>query len=143
LDCLDKFGSSFGGDAMVSHCAARVSGVSVQEILTVEDTLHQLDIRGDSTGWFQSGFLITSLHHWGSWFTLFPPWMESGIGDQTFGIRLVGKASEAVGGDNFGRRYIFDEGRVVVVVGYSVTIYAVPLTVDDLSKSVSQSRSFA
>lgn len=50
---------------MVSHCAALVMGKEVKDVLVVEDTLHQLDIRGDGTGWFQSGFLITSLHHWG------------------------------------------------------------------------------
>lgn len=50
---------------MVSHCAALVTDTEVKEILTIDDTLHQLDIRGDGTGWFQSGFLITSLHHWG------------------------------------------------------------------------------
>jgi hypothetical protein len=62
---LAKFGSAFGGDAMVSHCAALVTEKEVKDILTIDDTLHQLDIRGDGTGWFQSGFLITSLHHWG------------------------------------------------------------------------------
>jgi hypothetical protein len=62
---LAKFGAAFGGDAMVSHCAALVMGQEVKDVLKVEDTLHQLDIRGDGTGWFQSGFLITSLHHWG------------------------------------------------------------------------------
>lgn len=50
---------------MVSHCAALVTKKEVKDILIVDDTLHQLDIRGDGTGWFQSGFLITSLHHWG------------------------------------------------------------------------------
>jgi hypothetical protein len=50
---------------MVSHCAALVTESEVTAILTIDETLHQLDIRGDGTGWFQSGFLITSLHHWG------------------------------------------------------------------------------
>ena len=90
---------------MVSACAAHVLSTTVAEILTLDSTLHQLDIRGDSTGWFQSGFLITSLHHWGSWFSVFPTWIESGTGDSRKGIMLLGKAGKHLGGDNFGRRY--------------------------------------
>ncbi|BGO99555.1 Multifunctional methyltransferase subunit TRM112 [Rhodotorula toruloides] len=133
--CLAKFGASFGGDAMVTHCAALVMDKSAEDALTLEPTLHQLDIRGDGTGFFQSGFLFTSLHHWGSWFTLFPPWHESGAGDLRKGITLVGKAAKAVGGDNWGRRYVFEGGKVVVALGYSVTIEAKPLTQAELDKS--------
>lgn len=134
-ECLAKFGASFGGDAMVTHCAALALERDVKETLIVEDTLHQLDIRGDGTGWFQSGFLITSLHHWGSWFTLFPPWHESGMGDLRKGIQLVGKAGKAVGGDNWGRRYVFEEGKVVVNLGYSVVLHAKAVSEADLAKS--------
>ncbi|GAA6005934.1 hypothetical protein JCM10207_007280 [Rhodosporidiobolus poonsookiae] len=133
--CLAKFGAAFGGDAMVTHCAALVMDKTPQEALTVDDTLHQLDIRGDGTGFFQSGFLITSLHHWGSWFTLFPPWHETGAGDLRKGIALVGKAARAVGGDNWGRRYVFEDGKVVVALGYSVTVEAKPVSREDLDKS--------
>ncbi|GAA5988113.1 hypothetical protein JCM10908_002067 [Rhodotorula pacifica] len=133
--CLHKYGSAFGGDAMVTHCAADAMEREVKEALTLEETMHQLDIRGDGTGFFQSGFLFTSIHHWGSWFTLFPPWHESGEGDLRNGVTLVGKAAKAVGGDNWGRRYIFDAGRVVVALGYTVTIEAKPVTEDDLAKS--------
>ncbi|KAK4696583.1 hypothetical protein P7C70_g8353, partial [Phenoliferia sp. Uapishka_3] len=133
--CLEKFGGAFGGDAMVSACAALALETVMTELITIDDTLHQLDIRGDSTGWFQSGFLITSLHHWGSWFTLFPPWHESGAGDLRKGITLVGKASKAVGGDNWGRRYVFEDGKVVVSLGYSVTVHASALSESDLDAS--------
>ncbi|GAA5955944.1 hypothetical protein JCM10213_000075 [Rhodosporidiobolus nylandii] len=133
--CLQKFGAAFGGDAMVTHCAAVVMDKTPEEALTVEPTLHQLDIRGDGTGFFQSGFQITSLHHWGSWFTLFPPWHETGSGDLRKGISLVGKASRAVGGDNWGRRYVFEDGKVVVALGYSVTVEAKALSGDELDKS--------
>ncbi|GAA5937037.1 hypothetical protein JCM3775_001934 [Rhodotorula graminis] len=134
-ECLAKFGASFGGDAMVTHCAALATDQKVQDALTIDPTLHQLDIRGDGTGFFQSGFLITSLHHWGSWFTLFPPWHESGQGDLRKGVTLVGKAAKAVGGDNWGRRYVFEGGRVVVALGYSITVEAKPLALGDLAKS--------
>ncbi|BGP41044.1 hypothetical protein JCM10449v2_005013 [Rhodotorula kratochvilovae] len=134
-ECLNKFGASFGGDAMVTHCAALAMDLPVMEALTIDDTLHQLDIRGDGTGFFQSGFLLSSVHHWGSWFTLFPPWHESGMGDLRKGIALVGKAAKAVGGDNWGRRYVFEDGKVVVALGYSVTVEAKALSMDDLDKS--------
>ncbi|GAA6052081.1 hypothetical protein JCM3770_006621 [Rhodotorula araucariae] len=134
-DCLAKFGAAFGGDAMVTHCAALAMDRPVKEALKIDDTLHQLDIRGDGTGFFQSGFLISSVHHWGSWFTLFPPWHESGAGDLRKGIALVGKAARAVGGDNWGRRYVFEDGKVVVALGYSVTVEAKALSMDDLAKS--------
>ncbi|CEQ42010.1 SPOSA6832_03781, partial [Sporobolomyces salmonicolor] len=137
--CLAKFGASFGGDAMISHCAALVMDKDIKEALTLDETvhsgLHQLDIRGDGTGFFQSGFLITSLHHWGSWFTLFPPWHESGAGDLRKGISLVGKAAQAVGGDNWGRRYVFEGGKVFVSLGYSITVAKEPVSESDLAMS--------
>lgn len=122
---------------MVSACAALALDTTMSEFITIDDTLHQLDIRGDSTGWFQSGFRITSLHHWGTWFTLFPPWHESGSGDLRKGISLVGKAATAIGGDNWGRRYIFEDGKVMVTLGYSVTIHLTPLSETDVTRSVS------
>ncbi|GAA5859839.1 hypothetical protein JCM8547_004350 [Rhodosporidiobolus lusitaniae] len=134
-ECLNKYGSAFGGDAMITHCAADVMGKEAKEALIVDSTLHQLDIRGDGTGFFQSGFLITSLHHWGSWFDLFPPWHESGAGDKRKGISLVGKAAKAVGGDNWGRRYVFEEGKVVVALGYSVTVEGRAVSEVELEKS--------
>lgn len=120
---------------MITNCAAVVQGKTPQEALTLDDTLHQLDIRGDGTGFFQSGFLITSLHHWGSWFSLFPPWHETGSGDLRHGITLVGKAAMAVGGDNWGRRYIFEDGKVSVNLGYSVTVELKALTESELDRS--------
>ncbi|GAA5861264.1 hypothetical protein JCM1840_003134 [Sporobolomyces johnsonii] len=133
--CLAKFGAAFGGDAMVSHCAALVMDKDIKEALTLDETLHQLDIRGDGTGFFQSGFLITSLHHWGSWFTLFPPWHDSGAGDLRKGISLVGKAAQAVGGDNWGRRYVFEGGKAFVSLGYSITVAKEPVSESDLAMS--------
>ncbi|KAK4046471.1 hypothetical protein OIO90_006555 [Microbotryomycetes sp. JL221] len=134
-ECLEKFGSSFGGDAMVSHCAALVTNKQVKDILTIDPTLHQMDIRGDGTGFFQSGFLFTSLHHWGSWFTLFPPWSETGTGDLRKQVTTVGKAAHAVNGDNWQRRYVFENGKVVVNLGYSVVLEAKAVTESELDKS--------
>jgi len=44
------------------------------------------------------------------------------------------KAVAFLGGDNFLQRYSFDSGRVLLVNGYTVTVYTYPLTPDDLSK---------
>lgn len=120
---------------MVSACAALSLNQTMPETITFDDTLHQLDIRGDGTGWFQSGFLITSLHHWGSWFSLFPGWHESGQGDLRKGITLVGRAGKGVGGDNWGRRYVFEDGKVVVNLGYSVVVHEKRLDEAELDKS--------
>lgn len=132
---------------MTSLCAAlainstatteHLQQVTLPTLLTLDQTLHQLDIRGDSTGFFQSGFLITSLHHWASWFTLFPPWHEMGLGDVRKTIKTIGMASKLLGGDNFGRRYVFETGKVVISLGYSVVLYAQPVTPSMLAKTVS------
>jgi len=57
------------------------------------------------------------------------------MGDLRKGIGLVGKAAKGVTGDNWGRRYVFEEGKVVVALGYSVTIHAKPVSKRDLDKS--------
>jgi len=41
-----------------------------------------------------------------------------------------------VGGDNWGRRYVFEDGKVVVNLGYSVVVEAKAVTKSDLAKSV-------
>lgn len=94
-------------------------------------------MRGDGTGFLQSGFLITSLHHFLSWFTLFPPWHYSGAGDLRNGIMLIGSAAKLIGGDNFLRRYVFGNGKVVVHLGYSVVVFKDEISKSQLSKTVS------
>lgn len=49
----------------------------------------------------------------------------------------MGRAAGAVGGDNYGRRYVFEEGKVVISLGYSVSVYEEGLTASQLSKAVS------
>ena len=131
---------------MVSYCAASVveDTSTMSETLTALDTLfekdqtlHQLDIRGDGTGFFQSGFLITSLHHFLSWFTIFPPWTISGTGDLRNTILIIARASSLIGGDNSGRRYVFDGGKTVIHLGYSVVSYPKKISRQQLSKTVS------
>lgn len=58
------------------------------------------------------------------------------MGDLRKGIVLVGKAAKAIGGDNWGRRYVFEEGKVVINLGYSVVVEKDPLTQGQLDQSV-------
>lgn len=53
-------------------------------------------------------------------------------------IKTIGQASKLFGGDNFGRRYIFEGGKVVVSLGYSVVLYANSLTQEQLDQTVSK-----
>jgi len=135
-DCLKKFDHIFGGDAMTSLCAAHALGTDIPSIMHVEDTLHQMDLRDDVSGFFQSGFLITTLHHWASWYWLFPIWHPT-IRDRDLrdSILLVGTLAKAIGGDNWLRRYVFDDGKVVVHLGFSIVIYANKQTPEDLAAS--------
>lgn len=134
-DCLARFGTRHTGPGILSRCAALVmSKASVEDAVTFEPSLHQIDIRGDATGYFQSAYKILSMTHWSSWYALFPNWLASGHGDARKSVALIGRAAAGVGGDNWRRRFVFDNGRIVVVLGYSVTIYDQALTADDLSR---------
>lgn len=83
--CMDRFTHFFGGDAMLSYCAAygmfpRNEAASIAAVKTklisrleVQPSLHQLDLK-DATGFFHSGRVTTSLHHLLSWTRPFPSW---------------------------------------------------------------------
>lgn len=60
------------------------------------------------------------------------------MGDLRKGITLVGKAAKAVGGDNWGRRFVFEEGKIVVNLGYSIVVEKDPLSLGQLDQSVSR-----
>lgn len=126
---MDRFGAAFGGDAMLNYCAsyalhpepnASLEKVQahLESLVSVEEGLHQIDMKGDSNGFFNGGFLITSLHHLISWTTAIPIWHPSGSGDQRNVILSLGKSSKLIGGHNFGRRYILEEGRILIALGY-------------------------
>lgn len=81
---------------------------------------------------FQAGLRIASLHHWASWYSIFPPHFTTAIHDTYQGVRLVGRAARAVGVSNFGRRYVWglsnggtgDSPVVVLSLGYALGIWA-------------------
>lgn len=52
------------GDGMLKACIDHVGGPGLTHI----DGLHQMDIRDDPSGFFESGLQPLSLHHWKSWY---------------------------------------------------------------------------
>lgn len=72
-------------DEMISLCSAYLmegnfeatlaeSRASAAHHIVFDSSLHQLDMKGDVDGWFNSGFLMTSLHHLGTRAIAVPSW---------------------------------------------------------------------
>ncbi|SCZ96971.1 BZ3501_MvSof-1269-A2-R1_Chr1-2g00882 [Microbotryum saponariae] len=130
-ECYKQFRQIFGGDEMLTRCAALAKGATKQTVTTEEKGLHQFDVPGDTTGMLQSGIPFLNLHHYlgGSWVHLF------GYGSylEDFAqIRLVNQAAAFLGGDNMFKRYVFGDGRWLLVLGYSITIFEEKLKKDML-----------
>jgi len=136
-DCWTKFRHVFGGDEMLTRCAAYATGKTKETVTTIEAGMHQFDIPGDTTGVFQGGIPFLNLHHYigGFWVHLFGYGSYLGEFDQ---IRLIKKAAAFLGGDNMFRRLVWGDGKWLVVLGYSVTIFEERLTKEMMSKMVSQ-----
>lgn len=86
-----------------------------------------------SMQFFQAGLRIASLHHWNSWYSLFPPHHTTALHDDYQAVRLLGRAARGVGVSNWGRRYVWgladdaasgDESVVTLSLGYALTIWA-------------------
>ncbi|KAG0143608.1 hypothetical protein CROQUDRAFT_96113 [Cronartium quercuum f. sp. fusiforme G11] len=130
--CVSLFAKEFGGDGMITKCAAVMMRRDVQQVVTREPTLHQLDIRDEGHGIFQAGWRFTSLHHWRSWFQLQPRAHPHTLKDPSMLASLLGNAARAVAPDNWTRRYVWglspdsaeanNSAGVVVSLGYSITI---------------------
>ncbi|KAK4705947.1 hypothetical protein P7C70_g247, partial [Phenoliferia sp. Uapishka_3] len=132
-DCFEKFRHVFGGDEMITRCAAVAKGQTKQTVTTEEKGLHQFDIPGDTTGVLQSGIPFLNLHHYigGTWVHLF------GYGSYRTDfsqIALLKRVMEFLGGDNMFKRYVFGDGRWLMVQGYSLTVYEEPLKPAQLAK---------
>jgi hypothetical protein len=130
-ECFDRFRWLFGGDEMVTRCAALAKGATKQTVTTEEKGLHQFDIPGDTTGIFQSGMPFINLHHYlgGSWVHLF------GYGsyrDDFSQILLIQRVVEFLGGDNVFKRYMFGDGKWLYTSGYSITLFEEPLKEEDM-----------
>ncbi|KAH8921004.1 glycosyltransferase family 31 protein [Atractiella rhizophila] len=126
-ECLSKFGDAFGGDQMISSCAALAIGKSREDALTEELGMHQFDVKGGGQGIFQSGMPFLSMHHLAAWMWIgLMPWghpIESALQQNI----LLGKAAWFLGGDNMFRRWVFDEGKTLVVMGYAIVFYEKPV----------------
>ncbi|GAA95859.1 glycosyltransferase family 31 protein [Mixia osmundae IAM 14324] len=130
--CYEVVKSEFGGDGMINKCAKMVmQRDSLEQTVTVELGMHQMDFRGDPSGFYQSGMPFLTLHHVNAaiWGPPIPKEYERSMFEVT---ELLLQAAEALGGDNFGRRYMFADGKQLMVVGYSLTEYSHPLTPSDL-----------
>lgn len=51
-------------------------------------------------------------------------------------ITLIQRVLDFVGGDNMFRRYAFEDGKWLLVQGYSLTVFEEPLVVEDLALMV-------
>ncbi|MBW0464638.1 hypothetical protein O181_004353 [Austropuccinia psidii MF-1] len=134
--CVSLFEKEFGGDGMITKCAAMMMHREVQQVVTKEPTLHQLDIRDEGHGIFQAGWRFTSIHHWKSWFQLQPRAHPHTLKNPSTLASLLGSAARAVGPENWTRRYVWGlpppsskekvetTASVVLSLGYSITIHA-------------------
>ncbi|GAA6021818.1 hypothetical protein JCM11491_003887 [Sporobolomyces phaffii] len=126
--CAERFADIFGGDGIMSNCAAFTRNIPLEDLVEETSSMRQMDIRGDATGYLTSGRTpFMSLHHWASWLNLIPD------RNPLPSITLFSRAASILGGPNFLRRFIFDSGSVEVVLGYAVTLYREPLRVEDLA----------
>ncbi|BGP14020.1 hypothetical protein JCM10213_005605 [Rhodosporidiobolus nylandii] len=129
-ECSSRFAHIFGGDGLVSHCAALTLGVPLEQVVEEVPALRQMDMKGDASGYLTAGTApFLTLHHWAGWLDLFPS------RDGFSAIRLLSSAVQAVGGPNFLRRWVFDNGAVAVTPGYAITVYRDALTPESLQRT--------
>jgi hypothetical protein len=92
------------GDQIVNDCLNDFSTVRP----TFDMELHQMDINGDPSGYFESGRRLLTIHHWKSWFSVNVP--------------MVSNVSKACGDECVLQRWQFD-GDIVLSNGYSINEY--------------------
>ncbi|GAA5890290.1 hypothetical protein JCM6882_008785 [Rhodosporidiobolus microsporus] len=128
--CVERFAHVFGGDGLISECAAFTRGVGVNEVVSEVPGMRQMDMLGDVTGYLTAGTApFLTLHHWTSWLSLIPSISGADA------ISLLSRASSAIGGPNLFRRWIFDDGAVVLTLGYAVTLHREKLNAEALTKT--------
>ncbi|BGP38110.1 hypothetical protein JCM10450v2_002041 [Rhodotorula kratochvilovae] len=128
-ECAHRFAHIFGGDGLISHCAAWARDIPLEQNVQEVPALRQMDMRGDATGYLTAGTApFLTLHHWAGWLDLIP-----GV-DGLAAIQLLSAATSAVGGRNFLRRWVFDGGLVVFTAGHSITFHREALAPEDLAR---------
>ncbi|KAL6799755.1 glycosyltransferase family 31 protein [Trichoderma sp. SZMC 28012] len=101
-DCLAE-SLTREGDGLLSGCIHNYT----QTELTAIPGLYQLDMRGDMSGFYESGVFPLSLHHWKSW--------------HQAPVDKMAKIADFCG-DCFLQRWRFD-GDTVLANGYSISVY--------------------
>lgn len=108
-DTLDQ------GDGLLKNCIYRKTKTK----LSIMPGLHQLDMKGDLSGFYESGVFPTSLHHWKSW--------------HDAPVDKMGMIGEMCGGC-FLQRFKFGSD-TVLTNGYSIASYSNGTASIDLSQT--------
>jgi hypothetical protein len=92
------------GDVILWDCLSRYTSVRPK----FDEGLNQMDIKGDISGWFESGRQMLSMHHWRSWFSVDMP--------------SVARISQVIGDEGILMRWVF-KGDTVLSNGFSIVEY--------------------
>lgn len=103
-DCIATANVNWGGDGRLAECVTRYTRTR----LTYLRDLHQMDILGDQSGIYESGFKPLSLHHWRGWADIPMP--------------KVAEIAALTGGRGLFQRWRFSDGWVLTN-GYSLVKY--------------------
>lgn len=103
-DCMATANVNWGGDGRLAECVMRYTRTR----LTYLRDLHQMDIVGDQSGIYESGFKPLSLHHWRGWANIPMP--------------KVAEVAALTGGRGLFQRFRFSDG-YVLTNGYSLVRY--------------------
>ena len=103
-ECIEQASVEWGGDGRLAECVTRYSRTR----LTYLRDLHQMDIVGDQSGIYESGFKPLTLHHWRGWANIPMP--------------KVGQIAALTGGRGLFQRWRFSDG-YVLTNGFSLVKY--------------------
>lgn len=109
---LESCLSARGGDMQLMECIYKHSHAKLQTV----PALHQQDMQGDLSGFFESGWRYLSLHHWKSWY-------KAPVEQMAKIVNICGEC--------FLQRWVFGED-TVLSNGYSIAKY--PKGLPDLNK---------
>lgn len=119
--CRDQSGSS-AGDMRIVECIQWHSNVK----LTPIPSLHQMDMGGDLSGVYESGWRPLSLHHWKA------DWWDDKRRDNWFPLNVMHLVAD-ICGECFLQRWRFG-GDTVLSNGFSIATYPNGITNDELRK---------
>ena len=103
-DCIKTANVNWGGDGRLAECVSKYTRTR----LTYLRDLHQMDIVGDQSGIYESGFKPLTLHHWRGWADI--------------PMAKVAEVASLTGGRGLFQRFRFSDG-YVLTNGYSLVRY--------------------